>query len=72
VLWIRIRNNPNVLAGSESEKKFGFGFGFRHCCRMNIFWKIKNQTLEREKSSVFLLTIFFALTYRFQNTYESN
>jgi hypothetical protein len=21
VLWIRIRNNPNVLAGSESEKK---------------------------------------------------
>jgi hypothetical protein len=27
VLWIRIRNNPNVLAGSESEseKKFGFG-----------------------------------------------
>jgi hypothetical protein len=21
VLWIQIRNNPNVLAGSESEKK---------------------------------------------------
>jgi hypothetical protein len=34
VLWIRIRirNIPNVLAGSESEKKFGFGyrFGFRY------------------------------------------
>jgi hypothetical protein len=27
VLWIRIRKNPNILAGSESEKKFGFGFG---------------------------------------------
>jgi hypothetical protein len=45
VLWIRIRNNPNVLAGSESEceKKFGFGYGlgFRHCCRMKFF--VKNQ-----------------------------
>jgi hypothetical protein len=44
VLWIR--NNPNVLAGSESvsEKKVRirirrYGFGFRHCCRMNIFVK---------------------------------
>jgi hypothetical protein len=26
VLWIPIRKNPQVLAGSESEKKFGYGF----------------------------------------------
>jgi hypothetical protein len=53
--------NPNVLAGSESEKKFGLGYGigFRHCCRMKIFVKIRNQTLEREKSYVFLLKICF-------------
>jgi hypothetical protein len=43
--------NPNKKFG------FGYGFGFRHCCKMNIF--VKNQTLEREKSYVFLLTIFF-------------
>jgi hypothetical protein len=41
VLWIRIRNNANVLAGSESDKKFGYGIGFRHCCRMKIC--VKNQ-----------------------------
>jgi hypothetical protein len=55
VLWIRIRNNPNVLAGSESEKKDSdtvVGWKF--------LWKIKNQTLERENSYVFLLKICFS------------
>jgi hypothetical protein len=28
VLRIRIRKNPKLFAGSESEKKFGFEFGF--------------------------------------------
>jgi hypothetical protein len=43
VLWIRIRNNPNVLAGSESEKKFGFGYGFgiRHKNPKSNTWKRK-------------------------------
>jgi hypothetical protein len=27
VLWIRIRKNPNILTGSESEKKFD-------CCKI--------------------------------------
>jgi hypothetical protein len=28
VLQIRIRKNPKLFAGSESEKKLGFGFGY--------------------------------------------
>jgi hypothetical protein len=32
---------------------------------------MKNQTLEREKSC-FSIENFYSLTYRFQNTYESN
>jgi hypothetical protein len=39
VLWIRIRNNPNVWLDPNPKKKFGFGF--RHCFRMKIF--VKNQ-----------------------------
>jgi hypothetical protein len=37
VLWIQIRNNPNVLAGSESESEKKV----RIRSRMNIF--VKNQ-----------------------------
>jgi hypothetical protein len=66
MFWLDPNPNPNKMFGFG----YGFGFGFRHCCRMNIF--VKNQTLERGKSYVFLLTIFFSLTYRLQNTYESN
>jgi hypothetical protein len=61
VLWIRIRKKPEVLAGSESEKKFGFGhgFGFRHCCGMKNLVKIADQPLEREKKLCFSIGKFF-------------
>jgi hypothetical protein len=59
VLWIRIRNNPNVLAGSESEKKFGFGYGlgigFGHCCRMKIL--VKNQKTNTWKRKILCFSI---------------
>jgi hypothetical protein len=63
VLWIRM--NPNILAGSESkpEKKFGLGFGSSHC------W---DQTLKREKNLSFSVEKLSFLSYRFQNTYDSN
>jgi hypothetical protein len=58
VLWIRIRNNPNVLAGSESEKKFGFGF--RHCCRMKICEKSKIKHLKEKNLRFFYWKCFFS------------
>jgi hypothetical protein len=64
MFWLDPNPNPKKKFG------FGYGFGFRHCFRMKIFVKIKNQTLEREKSYVFLLKIFFSSDV--QNTYESN
>jgi hypothetical protein len=39
VLWIRTRNNPNVLAGSESEKKVRIRIHTH--CRIKIFVKNK-------------------------------
>jgi hypothetical protein len=39
VLWIRIRKNPKILAGSESGIRKKFGFGSRHYCKIKIFVK---------------------------------
>jgi hypothetical protein len=63
VLWIRIRNNPNVLTGSESEsakKNLDTDSDSDTVVGWTFLWKIKNQTLEREKSYVFLFDIFFS------------
>jgi hypothetical protein len=67
VLWIRIRKNPKVLAGSESEKKLGFGS--RHCCRMKICVKNRRSNTWKRKILWFSIENFFPLTYRFQNTF---
>jgi hypothetical protein len=70
--------------GSESEiirmfwldpnpkNKFGYGFGFRHCCRMKIFVKNQKSNTWKRKILCFSIENFFYLTYRFQNTFESN
>jgi hypothetical protein len=39
------------------------------CCTKKIYVKIKDQTREK---SCFSIKNVFSLTYRFQNTYESN
>jgi hypothetical protein len=56
------------------KKKFGLGYGFgsRHCCKITFLWKIADQTLEREKNIRFSVGNHFSLSYRFQNTYDSN
>jgi hypothetical protein len=71
VLWIRIRNNPNFLAGSESEKKVRIPIRIRIQTLLqdenfSEKSKIKNQTLEREKSYAFLLKICFLLRTGFR------
>jgi hypothetical protein len=74
VLWIRIRirKNPNILAGSEFEKKVGFGyrfgFGSRHSCRMKIFCEQSKIKHLQEKNLMFFYWTNFSLTYRFHKT----
>jgi hypothetical protein len=63
VLWIRIRKNPWVLAGSESENTFGYGFGSRHCCRMKIFVNNRRSNTWKRKILCFSIEKIFSLTY---------
>jgi hypothetical protein len=68
--------------GSESEiirmfwldpnPKKKFGYGFRHYCRLKIFVKKQKSNTYKRKILCFSIENFFLLTYRFQNTYESN
>jgi hypothetical protein len=58
---IRIQKNPKVLAGSESEKSSDSDTDSDPdtVVEWKFVWKIEDQALEREKSYVFLLEIFF-------------
>jgi hypothetical protein len=57
VLWIRIRKNPKVFAGSESEKKvrIRIRIGSRHCCRMKLF--VKNRRSNTRKRKILCFSI---------------
>jgi hypothetical protein len=70
VLWIRIRKNLKVLAGSECKKKIRIRIPTDSDPDTVVEWKSSEKSqikhLKEKKNHVFLLE------HRFQNTYESN